>query len=36
LSRLKWRLISVDLPERVRQRLAAQLLERVRAADPAR
>jgi hypothetical protein len=36
LSRLKWRLIGVDLPEGVRQRLAGELLRRVRAAEPER
>jgi hypothetical protein len=34
LARMKWRLISVDLPEAVRQRLAGELLRRVRAEEP--
>ena len=34
LARMKWRLISIDLPEAVRQRLAGELLRRVRAEEP--
>lgn len=34
LARMKWRLISVDLPEAVRQRLTVELLRRVRAEQP--
>jgi hypothetical protein len=36
LSRFKWRLTTIDLPEAVRQRLAGELMRRVRAADPER
>jgi hypothetical protein len=34
LARMKWRLISVDLPEAARQRLTVELLRRVRAEEP--
>jgi hypothetical protein len=36
LSRFEWRLTAIDLPEAVRQRLAGELMRRVRAADPER